>query len=788
MSRRRLTYLLATSMLVCPGLDAVAQTAASQPAGKAPHAVHGTAARRAPAAARSVAYHGDSQGESVGVVGHGSTRQEQTLTTAQLMSRMVPGTTPLKALGTLPGVSFNSSDPLGVDLWSQSFYVRGFSALGFTLDGIPLGSQGYGGLGANINTAISNLNIAKVTVSQGAGAVDVPAANNLGGVMQFYSIDPSDRRGGTLSQTFGSNQAYQTFVRLNSGVLNPSGTKFFVSYSRTDENKWKGYGSQFLQQVNFKLVQPIGQSTKMTAFFDWDQSEADTYGDLSKNIINTLGYRVDYYKPDYAAAYRTALFAHGLPGGSLPPGYAGLDDPIDASVYDGPATGHDYLGGIKFDSQLTDKLRWQTMLYAHGKSWNAFWTNPWVTSPNGAPLVEQNEGSRQVRAGLDTGLTYHIAHHMVNLGVWYENSQPQDFYKFYQEPILGQGTPVDPVNALPPAFAEQWRYGYRYDLVQTHLQDTYRVTRNLTINAGFRSILYTGTNHIIENDPAYTGMATLPAGSISNNAAFLPQFSINYRFLPHHEVFFDFAENMSVMTGSGYNQGSPWGGPTQAAFDYTKTHLKPETAYVYELGYRYTSPWAVGLLALYHTDYLHRQGSVNLGSIYNSVSVLENVGSVNMNGVDASLNLMPIRGLSIYNSISYNSSRYANNLNTGDVVYDIKGKQAVNYPELMYKGSLSYTYRGAFAHIDTMMMGRRYLSYTNDVSVPHYWLTNLGAGYHFGDYSVLKNVTASFNVYNLTNIKYIANMGELGNSFSGDDQSMQAGAPRQLYGTISTNF
>jgi iron complex outermembrane receptor protein len=289
MNKRGVAYLLATSMLVCVPAFADALHPAPQERGKKSGAVTVRKAAR-----RSTAVESPQQAETVGVVGHGSTRQEQTLTGEQILSRVVPGTTPLKALGTLPGVSFNSSDPLGIDLWSQSFYVRGFTALGFTLDGIPLGGQGYGSMGANINTAISSQNISKVTVSQGAGAVDVPAANNLGGVMQFYSSNPADKFGGKISQTFGSNDGFQTFVRIDSGRLNPSGTKFFVSYNRTSEDKWKGTGSQFLQQVNFKLVQPIGQSTTLSTFFDWDESAADTYGDLSENIINKLGYRVDY--------------------------------------------------------------------------------------------------------------------------------------------------------------------------------------------------------------------------------------------------------------------------------------------------------------------------------------------------------------------------------------------------------------------------------------------------------------------------------------------------------------
>ncbi len=76
----------------------------------------------------------------------------------------------------------------------------------------------------------------------------------------------------------------------------------------------------------------------------------------------------------------------------------------------------------------------------------------------------------------------------------------------------------------------------------------------------------------------------------------------------------------------------------------------------------------------------------------------------------------------------------------------------------------------------------------NDTSVAGYWVANAGLEYRFGDLSVLKNVTASFNVYNLFNNKYIAMMGQNDNPAVGDYQSMERGAVREFFGTVSTSF
>ncbi|WP_322786476.1 TonB-dependent receptor plug domain-containing protein [Gluconacetobacter diazotrophicus] len=205
-----------------------------------------------------------SQDEAVAVVGTRETSHgmEQSVTRAT-MDKFVAGTSPLQILSaTTPGVNFASDDPFGLDTWANTFYIRGYSQsqLGITLDGIPLGdAQFINSNGLDINQAIIQNNIGRVDMSQGGGALDVMSVTNLGGALQYYSLDPRDKAGGDISQTFGSNQTYRTYVSAQSGKLNPSGTKFYASYARTDAGKWKGAGDQFEQQANFKIVQPLGR-------------------------------------------------------------------------------------------------------------------------------------------------------------------------------------------------------------------------------------------------------------------------------------------------------------------------------------------------------------------------------------------------------------------------------------------------------------------------------------------------------------------------------------------------
>src|ERR1700712_2704826 len=268
--------------------------------------------------------------ENVSVYGQGSTRQLQSISMRTIRDA-APGTSPLKILGQLPGVNFQSADPFGAYEWSESLYVRGFSQdqLGFTLDDIPLGDGDYRNYnGLSVTRAIISENIQRVDLSQGAAALDVASSSDLGGALQFTSIDPANKFGGAVQQTFGSDNTYRTYVRVDSGVLNSTGTKFYASFARSDLDKWKGTGGNHYDQVNAKLVQPIGDNSSFKAFFDWTQRQEVDYQDLSLNYIKTLGSRVDNSYPDYTTAYRAAqgIFTHGE---------TRTNDPLDVSYYEG---------------------------------------------------------------------------------------------------------------------------------------------------------------------------------------------------------------------------------------------------------------------------------------------------------------------------------------------------------------------------------------------------------------------------------------------------------------------
>ena len=737
--------------------------------------------------------HGPVQGgsEALEVSSHRSvSRGADNVVSKAIMEQFTPGTSVLKAVDRLPGVSFSSTDPMGLDLWGSSIYVRGFfmDQLGATLDGIPLNDMTYQSTnGYNIVQAAISDDIERTIVSEGPGGVAVPSTSTLGGTMQFETGDPKDQLGGKISQGFGSYSSYRTYARFDSGKLNNTGTKFMTAYSRSDEGLWAGGGSQFQQQVDAKLVQPIGNNSVMKAFFNWSDLQEWGYWDTSLAMLDGLGWRTPHLYPNYGLAYNYAAGNVTLP----------TTDAINANgdspyLYDGGQHEVDYTGGLNFDLELTDALRWPTTLY--GTSQTGYYTYSDATVPSegtGAPLSEEVWQNRQERYGFTTSFLYKIANHTIDTGVWYENNNQDAGLFWYNEPALGEGAPlktVGPYNVYGRAFRQGYGFSWRTNNFTYHLQDTWRPITNLRITAGFKSMLATTAGGANYNNSDYTGVDALPNGGMTAASAFLPHVGASYRFLKNHEFYFDLAENMRSyqVTANGVGQ-SPWSVQDQDTFRRLQRNLSPEKDWVYAVGYRYTDKLIQASLAGYHADARNRLQTATEGTILAPVNTVVPT-TVHTNGVDAAVTLTPIKGLAIYNSVSYNHSTYGGNINTSEGVYYTKGKKIVNFPQFMYKANLSYRWKGLETHFDVHYYSRRYFSYVNDTSVPGYWLASTGARYNFGKVGFAKNLSVDFNVYNLFNSKYISMMGQNGNPMSGDYQSLERGAVREFFGTVSAEF
>ncbi|HEY2661188.1 MAG TPA: TonB-dependent receptor [Caulobacteraceae bacterium] len=739
------------------------------------------------------------------VYGRGQARQIETLTPKQIEAA-VPGTSAIKVLATLPGVNYQSSDAFGSYEWATRISVRGFNQnqLGFTLDGVPLGDMSYANdNGLHISRAISSENIGKTELAQGAGALGTASSSNLGGTIEFTSRDPSSQFGMLGSLTYGSYDTQHEFARVDTGDVVGGGRGYF-SFGNQRSNKWKGDGRQIQQQFNSKWVQPIGPVT-VTAFFNYSDRAENDYQDLSLGLVKNFGYKLDNISNNWPAAVALAngyeALVHGVPasGVAFPLGLTLANtgpatDPWDAVYFNGSGLRKDALGGVKADWEIVEGLTAHLQGYGHHNQGQGTWDTPYTPSPGytygdpnstGAPISIRTTEYDIARGGVIGSLEYKIAGHDIEGGFWYEDNHFTNARRFYA--LDANGDNRDNLNFQQDPFFTQWVGKFDTKTTEFHLQDNWKITDDLKVNAGFKSL----NVDITANQP----VGSLASGKIKSNNDFLPQVGVNYRINSESEVFADYSKNMRAFVGS--NTLGPFS-TTATGFALIKNSLKPETSQTGELGYRYHTSTLDGVITGYYVKFDNRLLTIPQGSaILGAASALANVGSVTSKGIELAGTWRFMPHWSVNVAYAYDDSTYDNNYNyttldseNNPVINTVNtaGKTVVDAPKNIANVALGYDDGSLFATVNVNYLSKRYFTYLNDQSVGSQTPVDLNLGYRFHQDGILKNLEVQANVTNLFGEKYIATIGSNGFGVSGDNQTLQAAAPTEVFVTVRKQF
>ncbi|WP_329741839.1 TonB-dependent receptor [Dyella sp. A6] len=745
-----------------------------------------TAASGAPAPAALPSKDKAKSLQTISVVATGQTRQVQTIGQEDIRAAP-PGTSALKVLNELPGVNFQSSDPWGAYEWSTSISLHGFdqSRLGFTLDNIPLGTMSYAVTnGLQITRAISSDNIASVQLAQGAGALGTPSSSNLGGTVQFYSADPDEKAGIRVDQAIGSDNTHRTYVRLDTGDFH--GFSMYVSYDHANTDKWKGYGSQRSNQANLKAVYQWGNGNRISLFADSSRRKEYDYQDLSLTSQRVLGWNFDYYQPDWnkavqvAKAYQTTGQYNGVANG-YPDSLAGLPanyDWLDADYYAGGGIRHDNLAGLSGSFNFGDNLTWNVGTYYHGDRGEGQWVTPYTPSPaSGLPLSLRTTDYGLDRYGLTSSLQYTLGNNDIEVGVWGENSRNNIERNYFD--LYGAYTDLWTIYDGQAPFYRAFLQHYTYDTRMAYAEDTLHLMDDrLTVNFGAKSLRSTTTSTSLVPTAAYA------QGSIKASKGFLPQAGVDYRIDSYQDVYASYSKNIDAYGALPF-------ATSQTAFDASKHTLKPEGSQTLEAGYRVRGSTYEAAADLYYTRFSNRLlQTTPCSAVQTCASQLNNVGSVDSRGVDLSLIWRPVQGVRWLNTLSYDSSKYQDDYLNGGVVAT-KGKYVVGIPSWMATSALSYRFGGWDFTLDGKYTGKRYITYTNDSSVPSYVLFNAGLSYDLGAVAGFRDIRLALNVTNLAGKHYFATTGTNGYVASdpyGYNQTLQAGAPRQAFFNVSARL
>ena len=199
----------------------------------------------------------------------------------------MPGQSILNTINLIPGVNYTNSDAYGSS--GGNLRIRGFDGnrISLTFDGIPLNDTGnYAIFG---NQQLDPELIDRVSVNLGATDVDSPTASAAGGTVNYLTIDPLSRVGGTLQITAGEESKRRVFGVVHSGELTSFGTRAFLSASYDRYDKFKGPGEIYKQQYNGKILQPIGDNGDFVSIAgNYNENRNNFYRNPSLNDARTL--------------------------------------------------------------------------------------------------------------------------------------------------------------------------------------------------------------------------------------------------------------------------------------------------------------------------------------------------------------------------------------------------------------------------------------------------------------------------------------------------------------------
>jgi iron complex outermembrane receptor protein len=715
-----------------------------------------------------------SQLEEVVIFARGVARQQQQVTAEQI-DYLPAGTSPLKAIEKLPGVNFQSADPFGSYEWSTRIVVRGFNQnqLGFTLDGVPLGDMSYGNHnGLHISRAVPSEDVGRVSLSQGAGAIGTASTSNLGGTLEFFTLDPASDLGGRVDLTGGSDSTRRIFGRFDTGALGGNGPRISLSAVDGTTDKWKGSGEQQQRMYSLKAVQPIGDTGSVTAYYNYsDRAERD-YHDLSFDIIRRRGEDWDNWAPDWSAAVSAAQACAA----------SGFSNAVvcDDAYWDAAGIREDSLAYVGLDLPSDDGLSFSARVYMHQNEGQGLWGTPYVPTPGGAPLSVRTTEYDIDRKGALATVGWTLGGHALEAGVWIENNDFNQARRFYPESNLAGPTQSFTSFRSNPLLT-QWEYAFETKTLQYHLQDEFSIGETLKFVAGFKGMT-------VENS-ATTITGPNKSGTIEAQENFLPQLGFTWAPWEGGELFGLAARNARAFVSA--NTAGPFS-TSAAGFAAIRDVLKPETSDTIELGWRFRGESVEGVLAAYRIKFKDRLLAIQQGpGIVGNPSVLANVGGVSTNGFEAAVNWRPMQHLAWFTSFAWNDSTFDQNYTTNGNVILVGGKTVPDAPEMMLKTELTYDNGMFFARADANYTDGRYYTFLNQGSVPSYTLFNASAGFRFADLAMFEELSVQAAVTNIADKFYISTVGS--NGFvnadpNGTAQTLLRGAPRQVFVSVKAKF
>jgi len=704
------------------------------------------------------------------------------------LDAMVTGNNALAMLKAVPGASYTATDGLGLDISATSLFVRGFrmNEMGITFEGVPLNDSGFLSL---TGTSVVNVGvpdgIGAITVSPGGAPVSVFSSSANGGSLEYRLRDLQDTASLRIKQGIGSNRTLVTTVSAQTGQLGEHGPKVLVDLQRVSADKYQGAGTQDFLRGNLKAQQDVAWGD-FTVFASDSKAKVWGYNNISFDMIRKLGWKADSFYPDYAWAYYVASPENA----DESCGAYTCGELSELIPYDTGQVTRDRVASINHRFQITHALSGNAQLYNANSHTQATLTDPTVPSPNGAPFSEQVQTPRVNRLGGMANLQFEVGAHTISAGFWQEKSKAAARTEWYQQPLLGQGKPLKatgPFDVHGPAFLTDNASRWVTRSQQFYLHDDIALSDTLKLGVGFKAVDFRteggGLGDAVDR-PVY--------GALRAKDNVLPHVSLFWSPSDATDAFIDVANTMNgyrvAQRGNIGYTASAWTISDQDEFDRVAGTLRPEKNWNFTVGatHRFERLTLTG--DVFYSDIRNRLLSAAIGTQFAQINTVRLMPKMHVIGADLGITADITDRVQFYQGVAVARSYYGSDFVVGDTVYPIKGNAQPGYPQVSLVSDLS-------AHLGNWRLGatstsylRQPFTYENDIRVPTFWQVNTYAAYTLGEGSVLPGLELRLDVSNLFNRNNIGTATIAGSSFSGDYQTLQRSAPRQVMFSTAMTF
>lgn len=696
------------------------------------------------------------------------------------------GNNALALLKNVPGASYTATDSLGLDISATSLFVRGFrmNEMGVMFEGVPLNDNGFLSMTGTsaVNVGVPD-GIGSIDITPGTARESVFSSSANGGGLVYSLANLKETPSALISQTYGSNKTLVTTFSGQSGKLGANGPEILVDLQHVSADKYQGGGTQDFLRGDLKAKQDVPWGD-FTLFLSGSHAAVWGYNNLSFNMIRNIGWNADIWYPNYARAYEMAL-----PENANQPCGAYTCGELSALIpYDTGQTTNDTIESIAHHFRLSSSLTGSVQLYGANSKTSASLTDPTTPSPSGAPFSEQVQRPRVNRLGGTLNLTYNVGDHVISAGLWQERTKSAATTSWYDEPLLGEGEPLKttgPYDVYGPAFqtanASNWVTRSR----QFYLHDDYAITSQLTLGMGFKGVNFTTTGGGVGPDQA-------PYGTLRVKNNFLPHVSLFWSPSTQTDVFVDIAETengyrVAQRGNIGYT-ASAWTVSNQEEFDRVAQSIRPEKDWNFTAGATHRFD---GLTVTYDAFYSlirDRLLSAAVGSQFAQINTVGLMPRMHIIGADLGLTADVSNHIQFYQGVAVARSYYDNNFVVDDTVFPIRGKAQPGYPIVSLVSDLSAKFESwRFGATSTEYL-RQPFSYENDIYVPNFWQVNTYASYTLKASGAMPEWTFRLDVSNLLDRKNIGTATIAGSPFSGDYQTLQRSAPRQLMFSVAAKY